>query len=154
MAGRLCAVWQVERRRVGTRSRQENWVGFGQQERTKENIHVKECERKIQWQESPRKCFSHFGRYQNHLGKLFKIQRPSPVLLQPAWVSGFFIGPDSPSKVWEPLAWDILKGQWDKMMQTRDALWSEVATTCKLPGSPWTTPGDELGVGLVWGNPE
>lgn len=32
--------------RVGTRSRQENWVGFGQQEKTKENIRIKECEKK------------------------------------------------------------------------------------------------------------
>jgi len=76
----------AERVREGTRSGHEKWISSGQQERMKENTQAK---KQIKWQESTWKWFSHVGRYQNHLGNLVKIQKPSPVLLQPAWASVF-----------------------------------------------------------------
>lgn len=51
----------------------------------------KECEREKHNGKKAHRSGSHFGRYQNHLGNLLKLQRPSPILLQSACASVFFI---------------------------------------------------------------
>lgn len=94
---------------------------------------------------------SHLGRYQNHPGNVLKIPRPSPVLLPPAWASVFVISPVGDSNTLpslRPAGLRYLKGQWDKMMQTRDSLWSEGATPVSSQEGPEQLQGASWE--LVW----